>query len=235
MPKWTEITKLSDHHARSREAEFEAQMLALLAGQKPPTPASSPVTTSPTPTAPTQHAIQIAVTEDGQTTLYNLLSVPVPVRQRIMNTWRPVTAAAVPPIYNSAALHSATPPVKTPRQRTMRFAVFLNLMVPGLGQIYLGQRVAGTAYTLAFLACFVATLGVFLRGYFHYLQLSTGGDILEGGNLEEIAHAFPAGTLVALSLIGIVIYLASAIHLAMSRSRSAKFTPLPRSAPPVDS
>ena len=104
----------------------------------------------------------------------------------------------------------------------MKVAMFLNLIVPGAGQFYLGQRLAGAAYALAFLGCFAAALIVFVHGYFNYLNLTTSGDILDSGNLEQVAHAFPAGIISALSAIGVVIYLASTIHLAMSRIRTAK-------------
>ena len=101
----------------------------------------------------------------------------------------------------------------------MRVAMFLNLMVPGAGQFYLGQRLAGAVYALAFLASFIALLVIFVHGYFNYLSLSTSGDILDSGNLEQVAHAFPAGIISALSAAGVVIYLASTIHLAVSRPR----------------
>ncbi len=99
----------------------------------------------------------------------------------------------------------------------MKVAMFLNLMVPGAGQFYLGQRLAGAFYALAFLASFIVTLAIFIHGYFKYINLSTSGDILDSGNLEQIAHLFPAGIISALSIVGIVIYLASTIHLAKSR------------------
>ena len=92
----------------------------------------------------------------------------------------------------------------------------LNLLVPGLGQFYFGQPVIGSIYAIGFLACFTATLAKFMSAYSNYLQLSTSGDILETGNIEQLAHAFPAGMLTGLTIISIVIYLASAIHLVLS-------------------
>jgi hypothetical protein len=100
----------------------------------------------------------------------------------------------------------------------MKVAMFLNLMVPGAGQFYLGQRLAGAVYALTFLACFATMLGIFLHGYYDYLRLSTSGDIMESNTLEQLAHAFPTGIISALSAVGIVIYLASTIHLAVSRA-----------------
>jgi len=229
MPDWKDITKLSDREAKIREAQFEADMLALLAQDGPQTPAipaqpGSPVgAVSNRDSAPTPDAIQISVTDNGQTTRYNNLeNVPVSVRQRIMNAWIVSPAAAVPPVLNAPAFRNASPSPPTPRPRTMRVAMFLNLLVPGAGQFYLGQRAAGAVYSLAFLASFAALLVIFVHGYFNYLSLSTSGDILDSGNLEQVAHAFPAGIISALSAVGIVIYLVSAVHLVVSRNRSAK-------------
>ena len=226
MADWNTIAKLSDREAKTREAQFEAEMLAMVAQgeSQTPTPAPAPSTTTlPTPTVvATRDGIQISVTDNGQTTRYsNLETVPGPVRQQIMSAWIVSPAAAVPPVLNAPALRNAPPSPSTPRPRSMRVAMFLNLMVPGAGQFYLGQRLAGAVYALAFLASFIALLLIFVHGYFNYLSLSTSGDILDSGNLEQVAHAFPAGIISALSAAGIVIYLASTIHLAVSRNRSA--------------
>ena len=77
----------------------------------------------------------------------------------------------------------------------------------------------GSVYAIGFIACFAEMLVVFLRAYSAYLRLSTSGDILDMGNLEQLAHAFPTGMLGGLTLVSIVIYLASTIHLAVSRRR----------------
>ena len=226
MPDWNTIAKLSDREAKTREAQFEVEMLAMVAQGNPQTPDASPApstSTLPTPTVvATLDGIQISVTDNGQTTHYSSLeSVPGPIRQQIMNAWILSPAAAVPPMLNAPALRNASPSSSTPRPKTMKVAMFLNLMVPGAGQFYLGQRLAGAVYALAFLASFIALLLIFVHGYFNYLSLSTSGDILDSGNLEQVAHAFPAGIISALSAAGIVIYLASTIHLAVSRNRSA--------------
>jgi hypothetical protein len=224
MPDWNTIAKLSDREAKTREAQFEVEMLAMVAQGNPQTPAASPApatSTLPTPTVvATRDGIQISVTDKGQTAHYNNLeAVPGSVRQQIMNAWILAPAAAVPPVLNAPTLRNASPSPSTPRPKTMKVAMFLNLMVPGAGQFYLGQRLAGAVYALAFLASFIALLVIFCHGYFNYLSLSTSGDILDSGNLEQVAHAFPAGIISALSAAGIVIYLASTIHLAVSRPR----------------
>jgi hypothetical protein len=213
MPKWKDIARLSSSEEKAREAAFEAQMLAAIAADKsePPVP---PVTVPPPSTAPVHNAIQIAVTENGQTTRYdNLETVPRQVRQRILSAWQPAPQSTVPPPIRNEQVSS--PPTRRPR--TLRFAMTLNLFLPGAGQFYLGQPVMGSVYALGFLACLGTMLVVFFRAYVSYFQLSTSGDIMEAGNLEQLAHAFPIGLLVGLSVLGIVIYLASTIHLAMSR------------------
>ncbi|HXI84961.1 MAG TPA: hypothetical protein VNL17_12815 [Verrucomicrobiae bacterium] len=225
MPDWKDIAKLSDKDAKTREAQFEAEMLALIAQGDSPAPAGSPTPsarTLPAPSIPIRDGVQISVTANGQTAHYNNLeAVPAPVRQQIMSAWTASSAGAVPPLLNTPAFRNALPSPPTPRPKTMKVAMFLNLMVPGAGQFYLGQRLAGAVYALTFLASFAAALIIFVRGYYDYLRLSTSGDILDSGNLEQVAHAFPAGIIGAFSAIGIVIYLASAIHLAVSRSRGA--------------
>ena len=95
----------------------------------------------------------------------------------------------------------------------------LNLFLPGAGQIYLGQRTAGFLYAGGFCTCLLAMLVLFVRAYSQYLKLATNGDILESGNLETLARAFPIGSLVGLCVIGTLIYIVSAIHLAVARGR----------------
>ena len=95
----------------------------------------------------------------------------------------------------------------------------LNLFLPGAGQFYLGQPVAGSVYAFGFIACFVASLVIFLRDYGGYIQMSTGGDIFETGNLERLTNSFHTGWLGGLQVVAIAIYLASAIHLSRSRAQ----------------
>jgi TM2 domain-containing membrane protein YozV len=207
MPKWKDIASLSGQSEKTREAAFEAQMLAAVATDKP---ASAPPVINPsTPSASIRDGIQISVTGDGQTTLYNLETAPWPVRQLIMNAWRPATTAnTLPPQIVSTS---------APRQKKMRTAMALNLLLPGAGQFYFGQRIAGSAYAIGFIACFVAMLVLFAHAYSAYLQLSTNGDIMESGNLEQLTQVFHAGMLGWISFIGTAIYIASTIHLVAFR------------------
>lgn len=220
MPKWKNIAKLSDQEAKKREAAFEAEMLATLAPgkvQPPVAPPAPAATASQTPAIPIRDGIKISVTDNGHTTHYNSLeTVPLPVRQRIVNVWQPLSTPGTPPLLNASPIPNVPPPPPAPRRKSLRFAMTLNLLVPGLGQFYFGQPVMGSVYAIGFLACFATMLAKFLSAYYHYLQLSTSGNILETGNLEQLAHAFPAGMLVGLTIVSIVIYLASSIHLALS-------------------
>jgi len=219
MPKWKHIARLSEREEKSREAAFEAEMLAALAADKsePPAVSSTPPVAEPPPaTVPASDAIQITVTQNGQTTQYdNLESVPWQVQQRILTAWRPASQSSLPPPIHYE--HPLPAPARHPR--TMRFAMALNLFLPGAGQFYLGQPLMGCVYALAFLACLGTALVAFGRAYISYFQLSTSGDIMAPGSLEQLTHAFPVGLLVGLSIAGIVIYIISTIHLALSRRK----------------
>ena len=72
-------------------------------------------------------------------------------------------------------------------------------------------------FTGGFLLCFVVMLTIFLRAYSRYLDLSTGGDILAGDNLEQLGRAFPTGWLVMLLVLAVTIYFASTISLGFTR------------------
>jgi TM2 domain-containing membrane protein YozV len=209
MSKWKDIARLSDQEAKKREAAFEAEMLSTLApGRSQPPAAPHP------PIIPIRDGIQISVSENGHTTNYtNLETVPLSVRQRIMSVW---LSAPRPGEQVPQATGAQLPLPPTPRKKSLRFAMTLNLLVPGLGQFYFGQPIMGSVYAIGFIACFVTILAKFMSAYYQYLQLSTSGDILQTGNLEQLAHAFPAGTLTGLTIVSIVIYLVSSIHLALS-------------------
>ena len=107
------------------------------------------------------------------------------------------------------------PPDAAARRWDRRYALALNLLLPGSGQLYLGQRVLGAIYAVGFLACFAAALGVFLRAYHDYLQLSTSDDIL-GGDLEPLARVFHPWLLVGLLVVAVAIWLASVLTLRSS-------------------
>lgn len=210
MSKWN---KLSDGSAQAREAAFEAQVLAELKATTPKPPIAP---AAPPPVRPVADGIQITLTAGGQTTRYeNLDSVPLPLRQRIMNAWLSAPGAGAAPTFTAPAL-PATP---TPRPRSIRVAIGMNLLLPGAGQFYFRQPGWGCFYALSFIVCFVATIAIFLRDYNHYLDSSAGGDILDAGNLEKLAQSFHTGTIGVLQVVALVIYIASTIHLFRSRPR----------------
>jgi hypothetical protein len=111
--------------------------------------------------------------------------------------------------------HQPQPPI--PRPKSLRFALTLNLFLPGAGQLYLGRRLRGAVFAVAFLGCFVTMAAIFLRGYGEYLRLSTGGDVLAGDNLEQLAGAFPTPLLLALLIVGIGIFTAAMVDLGFAR------------------
>jgi hypothetical protein len=116
-------------------------------------------------------------------------------------------------------------PSQSPRRKNLRFAFTLNLLFPGLGQLYLGQMIRGLTFALGFLTCFVAMLALFLRAYANYLQLSTSGNLLEQDNLEQLAQTFPTPVLVGLLIVALAIYLASLLSLAFSRNSQPRHPP----------
>ena len=107
----------------------------------------------------------------------------------------------------------------TARPRSLRFAFTLNLLLPGAGQLYLGQTVLGASYMVGFVCTFVTILMLFLRAYAAYLEQSTGGEILEGDNLERLSHAFPVGWLVGLTAFALVVYAAAMVSLRLPRKQ----------------
>ena len=100
-----------------------------------------------------------------------------------------------------------------PAAKSRRFALTLNLFLPGTGQWYLGQTVLGAIYAAGFLACFLGMLVLFLRGYQRYLDLSTSGQLLENVDLDELARSFHTPWLFALLLAALAIYVASLLTL----------------------
>jgi hypothetical protein len=85
MSPWKDIGKLSAKDEAKREAEFQARLLAELNTGTAPKPAA-PRPSTPAPTA--AEGISLTVTEAGKAVTYSTLeSVPLAVRQRIVNAW----------------------------------------------------------------------------------------------------------------------------------------------------
>jgi TM2 domain-containing membrane protein YozV len=106
--------------------------------------------------------------------------------------------------------------------KNLRLATTLNLVLPGAGQFYLGQRVAGIVFATLFLACLVAMIVIFLHGYIAYWNMAVGGKILEGQRLENMGRVFQSGRLLVLLAISLVIYLAAAIGLFIRSRRLSR-------------
>lgn len=113
-------------------------------------------------------------------------------------------------------------PSSAPPSRNFRLAATLNLFLPGLGLIYLGERLAGALLAGAFLACLAASLIIFLTGYVNYLNLALSGQILEGDRLERVSNVFHPRWLIGLLAVGVIIYVASMAGLIKVRRRIRK-------------
>ena len=113
-------------------------------------------------------------------------------------------------------------PAQPSRPKSLRLAITLNLLLPGAGQIYLGQMTPGLGYAGGFLMAFTAMLTLFLRAYANYLQLSTSGDLLAGDNLEQLARSFPVRWLIGLLILAVVVYLAALLGLGASWKRARR-------------
>ena len=99
--------------------------------------------------------------------------------------------------------------IKPSGAKDHRFALMLNLVLPGAGQFYLGQRLLGSAFALGFLTIFVAMLVVFIVGFKRYWELATGEDLLEGQQLEQMREAMHPVQLLILMGVGILLYVLS--------------------------
>src|ERR1041385_4755461 len=111
------------------------------------------------------------------------------------------------------------PPVLKP-PKSVRLATTLNLILPGAGQFYLGQRWVGAFLAGAFLVCLVAAGVVFLLGYLEYFDIALSGKILEGDKLEHIANLFHPLWLLAFLGLALLIYLVSAVLLFVQARRN---------------
>ncbi len=116
-------------------------------------------------------------------------------------------------------------PPKIEPPKNVRSATFYNLILPGAGQFYLGQRVMGVILAVTFLGCFIAVMTIFLMGFSQYMKLVLGGNILEGDRLERIAQVFHPFWLVALMAAGVLIYIVSLVALAFSKKSTKTDAP----------
>src|SRR5689334_5882155 len=99
------------------------------------------------------------------------------------------------------------PPI--PQPKSLRFAATLNLIVPGAGQFYLGQKLIGSLMAIVFIACFVSMFIIFYLGYKEYLNTAMGNDILKGEQLEKLGNVFHTRWQIGLLITAVVIYIGS--------------------------
>jgi hypothetical protein len=107
-------------------------------------------------------------------------------------------------------------PPKPPTPKSLRFAVTLNFILPGAGQLYLGQRVFGGVLASAFLICFGAAMTIFLRGYTEYLRAVTSGDIFQSDVLEHLGTVFHTRWLIGFLVGSIVVFVIAMAGLAVA-------------------
>ena len=107
------------------------------------------------------------------------------------------------------------PVIAEPKEsRNMRWAWTLNLLVPGAGQLLVGQIVLGSILCALFIADFTVMVGVFLSDFARFLKLVTSGQILQGDTIEQAGNAYHVTWLLILLGIGMVIYVISFVSLA---------------------
>jgi TM2 domain-containing membrane protein YozV len=125
------------------------------------------------------------------------------------------------PLERRSILPPLEAPLKVKPVKSLRTAGLLNLLLPGAGQLYLGQQLFGVILLVLFLSCFVAALGIFLVGFGQYLKLALDGNILEGDRLERIGQVLHPRWLIGLAISGAVIYLVSFIGLSFAPRASS--------------
>jgi TM2 domain-containing membrane protein YozV len=109
------------------------------------------------------------------------------------------------------------PPI--PQPKSLRFAATLNLIVPGAGQFYLGQKLVGCLLATVFIVCLVSMLIIFFVGYSQYLNAAMGNDILQGQEIEKLGNVFHTRWQIGLLITAIAIYIGSLVGLSASRPR----------------
>jgi len=95
-------------------------------------------------------------------------------------------------------------------------ALMLNLMLPGLGQLYLRQWVLGTILALVFIGAFAGSLVLFLVGMSQYFSI-VSGDILKNDSLESLSGVFRVPWVISMAAVAILDMIASQILALRSR------------------
>lgn len=101
------------------------------------------------------------------------------------------------------------------RHARLRRASLLNILLPGTGQYYLGQKRLGLGLLVGFLAPFLAALVLFFLALDRYFAVVTSGNILEGNQLENLGATLHPPWLIALTALAVTDFLMSMVLLWM--------------------
>ena len=96
-------------------------------------------------------------------------------------------------------------------------AVFLNMAVPGLGQMYLKQRLLGALLAVVFIGALVTALILFVKGYQQYFAMFTE-DMRSAKRIDPNVDTYHVPWLIALSVIAIVDYMAGFVLLFLPKT-----------------
>lgn len=121
------------------------------------------------------------------------------------------------------------PPPLPGTGRNLTLGRTLNLLLPGAGLIYLGRRWSGGLLAAAFLACCGAAAWWLLQGMARYYAIATSDAVLQEGAVEQLQEALPAGRLVSLALLAVVL---QGLALWWFEVAARRPGPPPRPGPP---
>ena len=122
---------------------------------------------------------------------------------------------AVPLLLRTAAAQNKARR-KTREYRKLK-AVFLNMAVPGLGQMYLKQRFFGAVLAVVFIGALVAALCLFAKGYQQYFDMFTE-DMRSAKRIDPNVDTYDVPWLVTLAIIAFVDYGAAFLFLFLSKT-----------------
>ena len=113
------------------------------------------------------------------------------------------------------------PPLPRPKEKSLRTAHRLNLLLPGAGHIYPGQHRFGGLLLVSFVACFAVMTATFAIELAQYFKLTMEGDILEGNRLEQLGQIRHPRRMIALAVAGVIVYATSFVTLCSAANDNA--------------
>jgi TM2 domain-containing membrane protein YozV len=111
-----------------------------------------------------------------------------------------------------------TLPPKIADQKSPQRALVLNLVIPGAGQFYLGQRVLGGALIVSTLICFGGLILQLVMGCIEFVRRITEGAPGADDVWIQMLEAFPCRSLLLLLAVLIGLYLLSIAVLPFRRA-----------------